>query len=129
MKGHVAKKGNRYYAVIYEGLDPISSKEIRKWHPAGTCRDEAEALARQLADEIEGANGSTRSLTFGAYLVQQWLPGKANTLAESGSDSVGRADANSATTASKLTPRRSASRCKRASTSSDRSSVTGIISS
>lgn len=83
MKGHVAKKGNRYYAVVYEGLDPISGKEIRKWHPAGTCRDEAEALARQLADEIGRTNGSTRTLTFGAYLLQQWLPGKANTLAES----------------------------------------------
>jgi len=83
MKGYIAKKGNRYYAVIYEGLDPVTGKEVRKWHPAGTCRDEAETLAHKLAARTDGGTDSIRSLTFGAYLTQQWLPGKANTLAES----------------------------------------------
>jgi hypothetical protein len=83
MKGYVAKKGNRCYAVVYEGLDPITGKEVRKWHPAGTCRGDAETLASRLAAEIDDATDSTRSLTFGAYLTTQWLPGKANTLAES----------------------------------------------
>jgi hypothetical protein len=83
MKGYVAKKGNQFYAVIYEGLDPVTGKEKRTWHPAGPDRAKAEQLARRLAAEAEGANDSTRSLTFGAYLTEQWLPGKANTLAES----------------------------------------------
>ena len=83
MKGYVAKKGNQFYAVIYEGLDPVTGKEKRTWHPAGPDRTAAERLARRLAAEAEGANDSTRSLTFGAYLTEQWLPGKANTLAES----------------------------------------------
>ncbi len=83
MKGYVAKKGNRYYAVVYEGLDPVTGKEVRKWHPAGSCRGDAETLASRLAAEIDDATDSTRSLTFGAYLTTQWLPGKANTLAES----------------------------------------------
>ena len=26
MKGYVAKKGDRWYAVIYEGLDPVTGK-------------------------------------------------------------------------------------------------------
>lgn len=26
MKGHVAREGNRYYAVIYEGVDPTTGK-------------------------------------------------------------------------------------------------------
>ena len=42
MKGHVARKRDRYYAVIYEGLDPVTGKERRSWHPAGTDRAEAE---------------------------------------------------------------------------------------
>ena len=76
MKGHVARKRDRYYAVIYEGLDPITGKERRSWHPAGTDRTEAEALVAQLASERDGRNDEVRSLTFGAYLTHQWLPAK-----------------------------------------------------
>lgn len=83
MKGYVAKKRNRYYAVIYEGLDPITGKELRTWHRAGTNKADAEKLARRLASEVEGRNDDTRSLTLGAYLTTQWLPGKKITLAES----------------------------------------------
>jgi len=83
MKGYTAKKGNQYYAVIYEGLDPVTGKEKRAWHPAGPNKDEAERLAKRLAAESEGRDDKTRSLTFGAYLTGQWLPAKANTLAES----------------------------------------------
>jgi integrase len=83
MKGYIAKKGHQYYAVIYEGLDPVTGKEQRRWHPAGPDKAAAEALASRLAAELEGRDDKTRSLTFGAYLTDQWLPGKANTLAES----------------------------------------------
>lgn len=38
MKGYVARKGDRYYAVIYEGMDPLTGKERRRWHPAGADR-------------------------------------------------------------------------------------------
>lgn len=83
MKGYVAKKRNRYYAVIYEGLDPITGKEQRRWHPAGTNKAAATKLAKRLAADVEGRDDDTRSLTFGAYLTTQWLPGKKITLAES----------------------------------------------
>jgi hypothetical protein len=33
MKGYVAKKGSNWYAVIYEGTDPVTGKERRSWHP------------------------------------------------------------------------------------------------
>jgi hypothetical protein len=36
MKGYIAKKGNRWYAVIYEGIDPVTGRERRTWHAAGT---------------------------------------------------------------------------------------------
>jgi hypothetical protein len=36
MQGYVARKGHRYYAVIYEGIDPLTGRERRRWHPAGT---------------------------------------------------------------------------------------------
>jgi hypothetical protein len=83
VKGYVAKKGDRWYAVIYEGLDPVTGKERRSWHPAGTSREEAERLAARLAKELNGRNAEGRSLSFGAYLTTRWLPGKKLKLARS----------------------------------------------
>jgi len=76
MKGYVTTKRGRYYAVIYEGLDPITGRERRRWHAAGTDRDDAERLAERLARECNGRDDESRSLTVGAYLTRQWLPGK-----------------------------------------------------
>jgi len=83
MKGYVARKGNRWYAVMYEGLDAVTGKERRRWHPAGTTREEAERLVARLAAEVNGRNDTVRSLTFGAYLTSRWLPGKKINLARS----------------------------------------------
>ena len=38
MKGYIAQRRGRYYVVIYEGRDPVTGKERRTWHPAGTDR-------------------------------------------------------------------------------------------
>lgn len=83
MKGYIANKGGRWYAVIYEGLDPVTGRERRRWHAAGTNRADAERLAGRLAAQCNGRNDEARSLTFGAYLVRQWLPGKRLVLAAS----------------------------------------------
>lgn len=66
----------RWYAVIYEGLDPVTGREIRRWHPAGTTKEQAEKLARRLAREANGPDDGSRSLSFGAYLTHTWLPAK-----------------------------------------------------
>ncbi len=76
MKGYVRRRGDRYYAVIYEGRDPVTGKERRTWHPAGTDQAEAERLAAKLAIAESDKIGAVRALTFGAYLTGQWLPGK-----------------------------------------------------
>ena len=83
MRGYVGRKGDRWYAIVYEGLDPVTGKERRRWHPAGTTREQAERLAARLAAELNGRNDEVRSLTFGAYLTGQWLPGKKINLAQS----------------------------------------------
>ena len=83
MNGYVAKRRGRYYAVIYEGRDPVTGKERRSWHPAGTDRAEAERLAAKLAAEERKRVDAVRSLTFGAYLTSQWLPAKRLHLATS----------------------------------------------
>ncbi len=76
MNGYVASVGDRWYAVIYEGLDPVTGKERRRWHPAGESRADAERLASALAEKVNGRNNQVRSLTFGACLATRWLPGK-----------------------------------------------------
>lgn len=83
MRGYVAQKGDRWYAVVYEGLDPVTGKERRSWQPAGTSREEGEQMAARLAAELNGRNDEVRSLTFSAYLTGQWLPGKKINLAQS----------------------------------------------
>jgi hypothetical protein len=55
MKGYVAQQRGRWYAEIYEGLDPVTGRERRTSHPVGTDRDEAERLAARLA--IEAGRG------------------------------------------------------------------------
>jgi hypothetical protein len=66
MKGHVRQRRGRYYAVIYEGRDPVTGKERRSWHPTGTDRAEAKRLAAKLAAEATANVDAVRSLTFGA---------------------------------------------------------------
>lgn len=90
MKGYVARKGDRWYAVVYEGVDPISGRERRSWHAAGTERADAERLAARLASERNGRNDGARSLSFGAYLTSRWLPGKRLVLATSTYDGYRR---------------------------------------
>lgn len=58
MKGYIAQKGDRFYAVIYEGTDPITGRERRRWHPAGTDRSTAVQLAATLAEEIAAQSGA-----------------------------------------------------------------------
>ncbi len=83
MKGHVASNGGHWFAIIYEGLDPLTGREPRIWHPAGTSKDDAEPLATRLAREVNGHNDEGHALTFGAYLTTKCFPSKKLELAHS----------------------------------------------
>jgi len=71
MNGYIAQRRGRFYVVIYEGRDPVTGKELRRWHPAGTDRAAAERLATKLAAEETRRIEAVRSLTFGAYLTSR----------------------------------------------------------
>jgi integrase len=91
MRGYVVRKGERFYAVIYEGRDPLTGRERRRWYPAGYD----EATARKLADEFALARAEmdrpTRSsLTVAVYLTKRWLPSKRLTLRVSTYDAYRR---------------------------------------
>jgi hypothetical protein len=42
MRGTIAKKGKRWYAVVYDGVDPATGMDLRRWVPGGTRRGDAE---------------------------------------------------------------------------------------
>ena len=74
MKGYVARKGERWYAVIYEGLDPVTGRERRTWHAAGPDRDDAEQLATRLAAKSNGAGASVTSPPNSSTSLQSTRP-------------------------------------------------------
>ncbi len=91
MRGYVVKKGNQYYAVIYEGLDPTTGKERRRWHPGGPRRRDAERLVNELVKrKDDGIYRGPDRLSLGEYLTQRWLPGQKSQLRVSTYDSYRR---------------------------------------
>ena len=77
MRGYLAQKGDRWYAVIYQGVDPDTGREKRRWVPAGTDRLEAEELAARLGrEESERRNGHRSELTLAGFMSRYWLPAK-----------------------------------------------------
>ncbi len=83
MRGHIAKKGNRYYAVIYEGIDPATGKGRHRWHAAGSTRKEAERLLADLVKRHhDGDYRPPEKITLGEYL-ERWLPTQWQPLAPS----------------------------------------------
>lgn len=68
--GYVTNRDGRWYAVSYEGLDPLTGRDRRRWH-----RTSDEAAARALADALPSARPpSTRGITVSRYLCTRWLP-------------------------------------------------------
>lgn len=41
---YIVSRKNRFYVVAYDGIDPVTGKERRKWLPAGHARTDAEAI-------------------------------------------------------------------------------------
>lgn len=112
MKGHVTRRGDVWYVVIYEGVDPVTGKERRRWHRAGTDRAEAEALAARLAAaEAVRRNGHRSELTVAGFLTRYWLPAKRLDLEASTMRPVLRWLARSSTFGRTITSGRRRSRC------------------
>ena len=77
MRGHIAKKGNRYYVVIHEGPDPATGKPRYRWHAAGAARSEAEKLLAEIVKRMhDGDYRAPDRITVGDYLLHRWLSSK-----------------------------------------------------
>lgn len=79
---YVTEKRGVHYAVIYEGRNPVTGRERRRWQRCENRRD-AERLAGRLTTEQERRHRAGSSMTLGDYLLGQWLPAREATVARS----------------------------------------------
>ncbi len=75
--GYVVHRRDRWYAVGYQGIDPITGRDRRRWHPA-TSEDEAHALAASLPAST--GRGDRRGITVARFMLTRWLPVRAGLL-------------------------------------------------
>ena len=74
---YIVQRKDRFYVVAYDGLDPLTGKERRRWHPAGHHRSDADALAARLDQETNAAPPTIGGpITLADFLAGTWLPQK-----------------------------------------------------
>lgn len=74
---YIVQRKHRFYVVAYDGLDPLTGRERRRWHPAGSDRREAEALAGRLQVDRAGSPPARGGpIRLDDFLRATWLPHK-----------------------------------------------------
>lgn len=72
---YIVQRNNQFYVVAYNGVDPHTGKERRRWHPAGRSREDAEAIATRLGADRDTAQArAIGSVTVETFLIDDWLP-------------------------------------------------------
>ena len=72
---YIVSKQNRFYVVTYDGLDPTTGKERRRWHLAGDSREDAEAIAANLTRRTDLVRDGARSVaTVTGFVNDTWMP-------------------------------------------------------
>lgn len=75
MRGHIAKKGKRYYPVTDVGRDPATGRRKQKWHEGYGTKREAEArLADIVRDLRQGNYVAPSRRTLADFVSRDWLP-------------------------------------------------------
>ena len=67
---YVVRKRDQWYAVSYEGLDPATGRDRRRWHRA---TDEANAMV--IAAGLPGSHRDrSHGITLARFMRTRWLP-------------------------------------------------------
>jgi hypothetical protein len=75
MHGTIAKKGKRWYAVVYDGIDEATGRQKRRWVRGGDRKADAErVLADLIRRKYDGEPVISYKGTLGEYLTERWLP-------------------------------------------------------
>ncbi len=74
---YIVQRQDRFYVVDYDGLDPLTGRKRRRWHPVGHDRYEANALAaRQDGERTSAPPKVGGPITLSEFLRETWLPQK-----------------------------------------------------
>ena len=72
---YIISRNSRFYVVAYDGIDPVTGRERRRWHPAGNSLADTEAIAVSINDTNRLPILRSRdAVTLGDYLTNTWLP-------------------------------------------------------
>ena len=72
---YIVQRKDRFYVVAYDGLDPLTGKERRRWHPVGHDRHDAEVVAARIDRDNAGAAPVRGGpLNLGQFMTATWLP-------------------------------------------------------
>lgn len=72
---YIVQRQDRFYVVAYDGLDPLTGKERRRWHPVGQDRGDAELAATRIDHDKAGAAPARGGpVHLGQFLTDTWLP-------------------------------------------------------
>ncbi len=71
---YITTRNNRFYVVAYDGIDPATGRERRRWHAAGRSRADAEAIANSLTNATSGSTlAAVDGMTLVEFLTDNWL--------------------------------------------------------
>ena len=70
---YIVQRNNHFYVVAYHGHDPITGRERRRWHAAGSDPDDAEAVRRRIDGQRPTA---LCAASLGAFMSTTWLATK-----------------------------------------------------
>jgi integrase len=72
---YIVQRKDRFYVVAYDGLDPLTGRERRRWHPVGGDRQEVDAIPARLDSEHAGSPPSRGGpVLLGEFLRTTWVP-------------------------------------------------------
>jgi integrase len=71
---YIVQRNSRFYVVAYNGHDPITGRERRRWHPAGSDPGDAEAVRRRIDRERPSPSIAA---TLSGFMSTTWLATKA----------------------------------------------------
>jgi hypothetical protein len=73
---YIVQRKDRFYVVAYDGLDPLTGRERRCWHPVADQRDAEKLAVRLQAERAGSAPVRGGSLRLADFLRSTWLPHK-----------------------------------------------------
>jgi hypothetical protein len=73
VRGHIARKGRRYYPVVDVGRDPETGKRRQKWHPSHRTKRGAETALTDILGRLGRGEYVEPSRETVAAFLEEWL--------------------------------------------------------